>query len=337
MTHPNEEWLLVRRPDGLARPDDFRLVSSSVRAPGAGEAVIHVMYISVDPATRGWMDSGGNYREPIALDSPVRAGILGEVVESRDAGCPVGTLVTGLGSWSRRVTLPCSILRKIGPAPQVLDPLRYLHPLGIAGLTAHAGLFTVAEFQRGDRLLVSAAAGAVGSLVSQMGRLAGASLVVGVAGGPQKCARVVKEFGCDVCVDHRSPHFRRELKEVLADGFDVFFDNVGGPVLEAALDCMAKKARIAMCGAISGYNKAAPVAGPSNLWNLLVKTARLEGFLVSDFWADASARFAEISTWLDSGQLTSRMDVRSDFHRLPEIFNLLFTGENQGKLVIRLP
>jgi NADPH-dependent curcumin reductase CurA len=334
----NREWLLVKRPSGLPQRSDYEWREGAVRAPGDGEVVVKVLYTAMDPAIRGWMDASGNYFTPIALGSPVMAVVLGPVVQSNDPRLPVGTMVSGLGSWSDYSTGPGYYFNPVVDADQH-ELLAFLHPLGPVGLTAHYGLFDRAGMKPGDAVLVSGATGGVGSLVAQMARMKGASKVVGIAGGAAKCEQAVELFGYDSCIDYRAtPDLSAALAKEFPQGFNVFFENVGGKVLEAALDNMAKNARIVVCGMIAGYNATAKQPGPSNMWNLLVKTARIEGFLVADCLGTPAAvqMYTDISNWLKAGKLKWKVDVREGLEHIPETYNLLFSGQHDGKLIVKV-
>ncbi len=334
----NREWLLVRRPHGLPVRDDFEWREAPLRALGNGEIVVKVEYIAMDPAIRGWMDASGNYFTPIPLGAPVTAVVLGRVVQSNSSKFTIGELVTGLGSWSEYAVGPDYFYNPVVDADKH-QLTSYLHPLGPVGLTAHYGLFTVAGMKVGDNVLISGATGGVGSLVAQMARIKGAKKIVGIAGGPAKCRQAVESFGYDSCIDYRAESdLSAAIARELPDGFNIFFENVGGRVLEAALDNMAKGARIAVCGMISGYNATEKQPGPSNLWNLLVKTARIEGLLVADYLGtpEAAATYAEISQWVLDGKLNFKVDVREGLKDVPEIYNLLFSGQHDGKLLLKV-
>lgn len=338
MSLTNREWLLVKRPVGLPKPSDYQFHEGPVREPGEGEIVVKVLYTQMDPAIRGWMDASGNYFTPIALGAPVTAVVLGPVVQSNDPRLPVGTLVSGLGSWSEYAVGPSYFFNPVVDADQH-DVLAFLHPLGPVGLTAYYGLFDRAGMKEGDAVLVSGATGGVGSLVAQMARMRGASKIVGIAGGPAKCRQAVELFGYDACIDYRAEaDLSAAIGRELPGGFNVFFENVGGKVLEAAMDNMAKNARIAVCGMIAGYNATEKQPGPNNMWNLLVKTARIEGFLVADCLGTpfADEMYRTISQWVKEGKLTYKVDVREGIENIPEVYNLLFTGAHDGKLIVKI-
>lgn len=335
----NRQWRLRRRPQGPVSTADLELATTPVPAAGEGEVLVRVKLLCMDPTIRNFMDPDPGYGVPIAVGGVIRGMILGEIVASRDPSRREGELVWGFGSWSDYVTGPAA---QYFPVPTGFGyPLpAYTHVLGTIGLTAHYGLLEVAGLQPGETVLVSGAAGAVGSLVGQMARIAGASRVVGIAGGAEKCQRATARYGYDVCLDYQAP---MPLGEAIAaafpDGIDVVFENVGGALLEASLNHLRKNARVALCGMIARYGAKEPLPGPSNLWNLVVNTARIQGFLVTDMLgrrtcADAALR--QIDSWIRNGSLHYDLDVRTGFERIPEIFNCLFTGAHTGRLVVRI-
>jgi len=333
----NRQWLLRKRPDGLMKAADLELHQAPVPAIGDGQILIRVMFLCMDPTIRNFMKPDPGYGVPIALGEPVKGMVLGRIVQSRDPARTEGELVWGFGSWSDYV-VGAGI--RFHPAPVHLGhaPPVYAHALGTIGLTAHHGLFDVAGLRHGDTVLISAAAGAVGSLVGQMARIGGASRVVGIAGGAEKCRRATECYGYDVCIDHQgAQRLRDAVGDALPDGVDVVFESVGGAVLEAALDQVNKHARVALCGMVSRYGSTAPSPGPENLWNLVVKSARIQGFLVSDMFGQP-ARIAEtlrvIDGWIRDGRLRYDIDIRHGFERVPETFNCLFTGAHAGRLVV---
>ncbi|NMG73652.1 NADP-dependent oxidoreductase [Aromatoleum diolicum] len=346
----NYQWILQKRPEGRVKRSDFEFRQSELPPLQAGECLVKVLYMAMDPATRGWMSASGGYLEPLPLGGPVMGVTIGKVVESRNPQIEAGTVVAGVGQWAKYMIV----------GPQQISPVRtgslgilapmdvstgfelpmYLHAMGTSGGTAHRGLFDIAAMKAGDKVLVSGAAGSVGSLVAQMARLKGAAKVVGIAGGAEKCATVVRDYGCDACIDYRATdNLSAAIAREFPDGLDVFFDNVGGDILEAAIDNLAKGARIAVSGMVSQYNNSEPAPGPRNLWNLVVNTARIEGFLVGDYFGTpaSEAAYREIAAWLKAGQLNARLDVREDFENTPDVFNQLFTGGNNGRLVMKVP
>ncbi len=336
MADQNRQWLLTSRPQGQPKTSDFEWRVDDVPSIEDGQYLVRVLYAAMDPAIRGWMDPSGNYMDPIPLGSPVRSVVLGRVVESKNPDYPEGMIVSGLGAWSDYVV---GFPGMLGPVPAEWghDFTTYLHPLGAVGATAYYGLFEVAEYKDGENLLVSGAAGGVGSLVGQMGKIKG-SKVVGIAGGPEKCAWLTDELGFDAAIDYRATEdLSAAIAEHFPDGVDVYFENVGGPMLEAAIDNLGQKARIAICGMISQYNESDnPPPGPHNLWRLLVTRSRMEGLLVSDYMHRAMDGYAEMNEWIKSGQLKFSVDVREGLENAIDTFNLLFTGAHDGKLLLKI-
>jgi NADPH:quinone reductase len=339
MTLPetNRQWLLCRRPRGVVAAADLALHRGGVARPAAGQVRVRVMLVCMDPTIRNFMNPDPGYGAPIALGDPVRGMVLGRVVESRDPARTEGELVWGLGSWSDYVVgagtrfFPVPVHRG-HPLPA------YTHVLGTIGLTAHRGLFDIAGLRRGETVLVSAASGAVGSLVGQMARIGGASRVVGIAGGAEKCRRATERYGYDVCIDHKDAgRLRDAIADALPGGIDVVFENVGGALLEAALGRVNKNGRVALCGMVSRYAAIEEAPCPANLWNLVVKTARIQGFLVSDILGQperTGVMLRAIDGWIRDGRLQYDLDVRQGFERIPETFNALFTGAHSGRLVV---
>lgn len=348
--YTNCQWILRKRPEGWIRRSDFEFRESLVRPITDGECLVKMMYLAMDPATRGWMSPSGGYTTPLPLGAPVLGVTIGRVVESCNPQIKEGTVVGGVGEWAKyMIAGPDQISPVRSGQHGVLAPMdtstghelpMYLHAMGTSGGTAYYGLLDVAGMKPGDRVLVSGATGSVGQLVTQMAKLKGAARVVGIAGGPAKCAEAVRDYACDACVDYKStPDIGAAIRKEFPDGLDVYFDNVGGDILEAALGNLAKRARIAICGMISKYNDSAPSPGPKNLWNLLVHTARMEGFLVSDWFGSPAceAAYLEISGWLQQGRLNAKLDIRNDFANVPDVFNLLFSGGNDGRLTVKVP
>ena len=335
----NRQWLLRRRPQGQVGRDDLELATFAVPAPAKGEVLVRVKLLCMDPTIRNFMDPDPGYGAPVAVGGVIRGVVIGEIVESRDETRAIGELVWGFGEWSDYVA---------GPAAQFFPlPTRFGHPLpaythvlGTIGLTAHYGLHDVAGIRPGQTVLVSGAAGAVGSLVGQMARIAGASRIVGIAGGKDKCQRAVQRYGYDQCIDYKGDtKLDDALGEAFPDGIDIVFENVGGAILEAALNHLRKNARVALCGMIARYGATETVPGPRNLWNLVVNTARIEGFLVTDILGDparSDKALREIDSWIRDGRLHYDVDVRTGFENIPDTFNCLFTGAHAGRLVVQI-
>jgi NADPH-dependent curcumin reductase CurA len=323
---------LARRPVGTPSSDDFRLSLDDVPDPGPGQVLVRVLMISLDPAMRGWLDDRPSYLPPVAIDEVMRAGGVGEVVASSHPRFPVGTIVQGTTGVQEFAILDAAGLTKVDPA--LGTPSMYLGVLGTTGLTAYFGLFEHGAARAGDTVLVSAAAGAVGSVAGQLARIAGCR-AVGVAGGPDKCAYVTGTLGLDAAVDYRAPSLRSAIHEACPDGIDVYFDNVGGAVLNAALTNLAMHARVVVCGAISQYNAESATPGPSNYMALLVRRATMSGFLVFDHSAEYRSARRRLARWVADGRLVAPETIVAgtveDFHA---VFLRLFSGANIGKLVL---
>lgn len=332
-TGTSSQVRLARRPAGMPVAADWSIDRIAVLAPGPEEVIVEVLYISVDPAMRAWVGGARTYLEPVEVGDLVPAAGIGRVLVSRADRCPVGSIVTGDFGVRGHATVGARGLLVLGEVADQ-DLPSYLGVLGVPGLTAWIGLHAVAAMRSGDTVLVSGAAGAVGSVAGQLAK-AGGARVVGVAGGAAKCRYVVEVLGFDACVDHRSGTLSADVTAATPGGIDVYFDNVGGPVLEAALANLARGARIALCGAISQYNEAAMV-GPSNYMELLVARATMTGFLVFDH-ADVFDRArAEISALLRAGTLHVDTHVCQGIESFPDAFADLFAGNNYGKVLVRV-
>lgn len=317
--------------------EDFRLEHRALPLPDQGEVVMRVNYLAMDPAIRGFMNDSGTYAAPIEPGQTIRGMVLGTIVVSRAPELNAGDVVWGFGSWSDHVVAAAGQLHRVGNASALTPDL--LHQRGTIGLTAYYGLTEIAQVRPGDRVLVSGAAGAVGSLAGQIARQLGASRVVGIAGGPDKCRRAVDRYGFDHCVDYKAvADFPAALAQALPDGLDVYFDNVGGAALAVAIDLLRKDGRIALCGMISTYD-GRDMPTPPNLWNLVVQTAAMRGFRVTDMLGDeaflAKAK-ADLDRWIASGNLRSDLDIREGLDRAPEAFLSLFSGGNSGRLLVHV-
>lgn len=332
----NRQWLLVKRPQGLPQSSDYEYREDPIPEPGDGEVLIRILYAVMDPAIRGWMDPSGNYMDPIPLGDPVRSVVMGKVVKSNSDLHKEGDIVSGVGGWADYSVQPGFALMPV-PVEWGHDLSTYLHPLGVVGATAYFGLFDVGKLKDGENVLVSGAAGGVGSLVGQMAKIKGCK-VVGIAGGKEKCDWITDELGFDAAIDYKATDdLSGEIAKHFPDGFDVYFENVGGDTLEAAMDNMAIGARIPVCGMIAGYNQTGdPEPGPHNMWNLLVQRARIEGFLVSDFFDRLMEAYTETNEWIKDGKIKFKVDVREGLENIPETFNCLFDGSHDGKLMVKI-
>jgi NADPH-dependent curcumin reductase CurA len=335
MSQTNRQVRLAARPSGLPQPSDWDMVEEPLPAPGAGELAVAISHVSLDPAMRGWMNAGASYIDPVEIGDVMRAGAVGRVIASEHPGFAVGEHVySDFGVQEYALSDGRGVI-KVDPS---LAPLpTYLGTLGMTGMTAYFGLFDVAKMREGETVVVSGAAGAVGSAAGQMAKIRGAGRVVGIAGGEEKCRWLVEELGFDVAIDYKSQDVRRALREAAPDGVDVYFDNVGGEILDAALTRLARGARIVICGAVSQYNSTEGVRGPSNYLSLLVARAAMIGMVVFDYAPRFGEAVAEIAGWMREGRLISREHiVDGGVSAFPETLLKLFTGENVGKLVLRV-
>jgi NADPH-dependent curcumin reductase CurA len=331
--HQNRQFRLATRPVGNVKREDFEFRTDPARSPETGEVMVAVEYISLDPAMRGWMNDGKSYIKPVGIGEVMRAGAVGTVVESKADGFAPGDVVVGALGMQSVATLAAKDCTKVDPslAPKPL----YLSALGMPGMTAYFGLLVVGEPKAGDTVVVSGAAGAVGALVGQIAKIKGCH-VVGIAGGADKCRYIVDELGFDAAIDYKAEKVSARLRETCPKGIDVYFDNVGGQILD---DCLAQinlRARIVICGAISQYNNTTPIKGPANYLSLLMNRARMQGIIVFDY-ADRYAEGAKaMAGWLKDGTLKSREDIVDGLETFPDTLQKLFTGENFGKLIIKV-
>lgn len=324
---------LAKRPTAMVTADCFTIAHEPIRDPGEGEVQVRVDYISLDPAMRGWLNEGKSYIPPVAIGEVMRAGAVGEVLASRAPGISVGDFISGTLGVQSHYTGTAQGLTKVDSK---LAPLpRYLGGLGMPGMTAYFGLLETGQYQDGETLVVSGASGAVGALVGQIAKLKGGT-VIGIAGGADKCRYCVEELGFDACIDYKSEDVNARLAALLPKGLDVYFDNVGGDILEACMNHLRPKARIVICGAIAGYNDFSKIKGPRNYLNLLVYNARMEGFVVFNFAHRYAEGAAAMIGWMQQGKLKFREDIQQGIERFPEVLNMLFSGANFGKLVLKM-
>ena len=333
MSPINLQIRLAARPSGLPRATDWELTSEEVPVPGPGQFTVAVSHLSVDPAMRGWMNATASYIPPVEIGAVMRAGGIGPVTASEHPGFAAGDYVYGTFGVQEHALSDGRGVMKLDTA---LAPLpTYLGALGITGLTAYFALLDTGKAKAGDTVVVSGAAGAVGSVAGQIAKIKGCR-VIGIAGGAEKCRVVVEEFGFDACIDYREGHVRRAIRELAPGGVDVYFDNVGGEILDDVLACLARGARVVIFGAISQYNEAA-VRGPANYMMLLVARASVTGMLVFDYADRYGEALAEMAGWYAEGRLVSREQVIhgavADF---PSVLLMLFEGANTGKLILAL-
>ncbi|MBP8233542.1 NADP-dependent oxidoreductase [Rhizorhabdus sp.] len=333
----NRRFLLVRRPQGTPVPEDFSLVEESIPEPEQGGLIVRNHYASLDPAQRGWMDDAPSYMPPIPLGAPVRASTVGVVHASANPDFQPGDWVLGLNALEDySVVQPGGFTSKIDVS--IVDsPSKYLSAMGAVGLTAYFGLIEAGQPKAGETLLVSGAAGAVGSAVGQIGKILGCR-VIGIAGGPDKCRRLLEDYGFDVAIDYRGKDvatLAAEIRSHAPNGADVIFENVGGDVMDAELMNLAMGARIVLCGLISEYNAEQKI-GIRNLWQVLVQRAVIKGFLIADYVPRFGEGGAQMATWMAEGRLRIDEDVQDGLENAYPAFMRLFTGANTGKLVLKI-
>jgi NADPH-dependent curcumin reductase CurA len=334
----NRQFRLARRPVGMPTRADWQEATEPVQQLPEGGVLVRTLALSLDPAMRGWMNEGKSYIAPVGIGEVMRAGGVGRVLASNHPGFAIGDLVSGALGVQEVAVLGPKEAAKAGLVridPRLGSVTQWLNVLGMPGMTAYFGLLDVGEPKPGDTVVVSGAAGAVGQTVGQLARIKGCR-VVGIAGGRAKCDWVVNELGFDACIDYKAGPVRAGLKEHCPKGVDVYFDNVGGDILDEVLARLAMRARIVICGAISQYNNTTPVQGPRNYLSLLVHRARMQGMVVFDYTDRFPQAVAELSGYLRDGRLKSREDVVDGLEHFPEALNRLFTGENFGKLVLRV-
>jgi NADPH-dependent curcumin reductase CurA len=334
MSDQNRRVILAERPSGMVDERTTRVEVEDVPAPGSGEALARVRFLSIDPTIRTWMDDAPGYLPPIGIGDVVRGGGVAEIVQSNCDRYSPGDFVFGMTGWQDYV-IADEGARSMQPLPAGVPPTTALGVFGITGMTAYFGMLEVGRVAEGDVVVVSGAAGATGSTAGQIARLKGAAKVIGIAGGPQKCAWIVDELGFDEAIDYKAGDVQSRLREAAPDGIDLYFDNVGGEILDACLANLALRGRIALCGAISSYNDRGRAFGPANYRMLIVRRGRMEGFLILDFFDRFPQAQAEMGAWVAAGEIKSAEHVVDGLEHAPDALNLLFTGGNTGKLIVR--
>ncbi|WP_332771637.1 NADP-dependent oxidoreductase [Phenylobacterium sp.] len=328
----NRQIVLEQLPQGKLMPEHFRLVEGERPTPGDGEVLLRTRYISLDAANRAWMQ-GATYRAALAAGDVMAGGAVAEVVESRSPNLAPGDMVFADTGWQEYAALPGGRLQKL---PDFKPVTHLISVYGVAGLTAYFGLLECGKPQPGETVVVSAAAGSVGSLVGQIAKIKGCK-VVGIAGGSEKCAWLTEELGFDAAVDYKAGDIRRAVRAACPDGIDVYFDNVGGDIFEACLFNMKNFGRIACCGAVSQYDGTAPPHGPRGVPGLIVtKRLTLRGFIVSDFDDKRDQALAELKSWVESGKLKVLEDVIEGLENAPVALVGLLAGENRGKRMVKV-
>jgi len=329
----NQQWLINGDPRGRAlSTDDFRRTEVEVTALADGQALVRAEYLGFDPAMKGQLENIAGYSRDNKLGDVMSGSGIGEVVDSKVAGLPVGSKVVGRLGWQQFATVTAKDVQVVAD-DQLLRA--HLGPLGTTGLTAYFGLLKTGRPEPGDMLVVSGAAGAVGSIVGQLGKLMGCT-TVGVAGGAQKCEWLVSDLGYDHAIDYKNDAIKGRLKELCASGINVFFDNVGGPILNDALGRIAPHARVVICGGISRYEQAKLPPGPTNYFNIVFRQATMEGFLLRGYEHEFEMARARIAGWIESGDIVYKEDIQEGFDNIPATLLRLFTGKNFGKQLLKL-
>jgi len=329
----NTRILLASRPVGLPKRENWQIETVDTAQPGEGEFLAEVLYISLDPAMRGWINEGKSYIEPVGIGDVMRAGGVARIIESRHQAFEVGDHVVGMSGAQKFWLSDGQGVTKVVPA---LAPLqKYLSVLGMPGMTGYFGILEIGKIRQGDTVLVSGAAVAVRAVVGQSAKIKGCR-VIGIAGGADKCRYITEELGFDGAIDYKSESLHPAVHRLCPRGIDVYFDNVGGETLDVALAQLRLNARVVVCGAISQYNHTAPVKGPENYLSLLINRASMQGFIVFDFAADYAQAALEMSQWMAEGRLQAREHVVEGLETFPETLLMRFDGRNQGKLIIKV-
>ena len=336
MSVENRQLVLVHRPIAAVQDTDFELRTTTVPDPGPGEIAVRVLWLSFDPTQRGWLNDVPSYMPPVQIGEVMRAGAVGQVVASNNDAYAVGDYVQGLFGWQDYVVTDGRAMVPVRKVPAGLPPRSMLGVYGVTGLTAYFGLLDVGRPSEGDVVVVSGAAGATGSVAGQIARIMDCT-VIGIAGGAEKCAWVRDVARFDAVIDYKSEDVRTRLGELAPNGINLYFDNVGGPTLEACLDHLAMRATVALCGGISsGYTAEALPPGPRNYMQLVIKRARMEGFLVLDYLPRFPEGVAELRRWVERGDLIVAEDVQEGLENAPATLRRLFDGQNLGKQLLKV-
>ncbi len=331
----NRQWRLAARPTGMVDDSHFNWVEEPVPTLKAdGEVLVRVLYLSADPTQRGWI-SRDTYLPAVPIGDVVRSFAAGKVVESRNENFAPGDLVSGMFGWQDYAVVNGSVSGALNKIPKGVPIELSLSALGLTGLTAYFGLLDVGRPTEGETVVVSGAAGATGSAVGQIAKIKGCR-VIGIAGGAEKCAWLTREAGFDATIDYKAEDVKARLRELCPKGIDIYFDNVGGDILDAALANLAFRGRVVICGAISGYNTNEPPPGPKNYLNLLVQRGRMEGFIILDYIPRAGAAIKELGAWVAAGKLKDQVDVQVGLENAPKTLRRLFMGENRGKQLLKI-
>jgi NADPH-dependent curcumin reductase CurA len=330
----NRQIVLRRRPEGLVSRDDFEVVDAKVPEPGDNELLVETLYLGLDATVRTWLSKAEGYIPPVEIGEVVRSSGIGRVVESNSPKVPVGALVATLTGWQQQAVVGDDPMLTT-PLAEDADPLAELSVFGSAGMTAYVGLTEVGKVREGETVVVSAAAGATGSTAVQIAKILGAR-VIGVAGSDEKCAWLTDDLGLDGAINYRTDDLTTKIKELCPKGVDVFFDNTGGPILDAVLGRIANGGRVVLCGAISSYNDHHKPPGPANYLNLISRRASMQGFISWDAWGRWAEITGQLREWVADGSLRYRTHIFEGLESAPDALNALFTGENIGKIVVKL-
>jgi NADPH-dependent curcumin reductase CurA len=330
----NRRWLLARRPTGPVHADDFKWSEEGIPEISDGEVLVRNLYLSCDPTQRSWM-AVKTYMPPIKLGEVMRSFAVGEVKASKNPAFQAGQIVYGMFDWQDYCAAKPDDFFPMLKVPAGVSLEAALGVFGLTGLTAYFGLIEIGAAKAGDTVVVSGAAGATGSVAGQIAKILGCT-VIGIAGGPEKCDYLVKTLGFDAAIDYKNENIITRFRETCPNGINVFFDNVGGKILDAALMVLAMRARIVICGSISSYSDKASAEGPRNLMQLLVRRSRMEGFVMTDFNDRVPQALAALSEWVRDGKIKHRSDVVTGLENAPAALSRLFTGENQGKQLVRI-
>jgi len=334
----NGQWRLKSRPTGMVAEENFEMVQEPVPDLGDNEFLVRNIYLAFEPAMRGWLNDVKSYVPPVQIGEVMRASSVGQVIESNNADYPVGTFVSGMFGWQEFAVSngEPGIMGRIGKVPDGIAPELSLSALGGTGLTAYFGMLDIGDPQAGDVVVVSGAAGATGSVAGQIARIKGASKVVGIAGGERKCQWLVDELGYDAAIDYKNENVMARLREECPKGINVFFDNVGGQILDDALLNMAQNGRIVLCGGISSYNSEELPPGPKNYMQLVIRRCKMQGFILIDYYDQAASAVKELGQWVAEGKLKHAEDIQEGFENTPKTFLRLFNGANLGKQLLKV-
>jgi NADPH-dependent curcumin reductase CurA len=338
MALTNGQWRLAKRPEGMIAESDFEYAEEAVPELKDGEFLVRNLYLAFEPAMRGWVDDVPSYIPPVGIGEVMRSSTVGQIIESKHADYPKGQLVSGMLGWQQYFVSDGTPgpFGGVSAVPDGVPPYRMLSLLGGTGLTAYFGVHDIHPIKEGDNVLVSGAAGATGSVVAQIARLRGAGKVVGIAGGPEKCRWLLDKAKIDGAIDYKNEDVGRRIREEFPKGVDLFFDNVGGDILNATLPRMADNGRITMCGGISGYNEKELPPGPSNIMQIVIHRLSVRGFILFDHIAGVGQALTDLTKWSASGELVVEEDIQEGFENTPKTFLRLFQGKNLGKQLLKI-